>query len=305
MEVLKILCETTTNNDTLSLSITISVTILTALITIITLFNGIYNAISIKKINESAKQLKKAKENYDTSNKDYNEFRSKFDYLLFKTNNLNEQTIKLIENSENYKTQNNCGLFYLNLSRSQDISKLQKKEYLNKAKLHLNKALELCNHTEIDKEIIFVNLADLYDDLNKSSVAKMYCKKALFRNDKCSQAYNMLASILIKQNKNLKARKYANKAIKYNNKNGYSYLTLAETYFKDFNIEKYSKVVFKNIKLALKYGCPVWEFYNEKIYKEIKNHKDFWKRCSDEIEKSKMIFEIANAKFVCENDYML
>ena len=76
----------------------------------------------------------------------------------------------------------------------------------------------------------------------------MYCKKALFRNDKCSQAYNMLASILIKQNKNLKARKYANKAIKYNNKNGYSYLTLAETYFKDFNIEKYSKVVFKNIK---------------------------------------------------------
>ena len=97
MEVLKILCETTTNNDTLSLSITISVTILTALITIITLFNGIYNAISIKKINESAKQLKKAKENYDTSNKDYNEFRSKFDYLLFKTNNLNEQTIKLIK----------------------------------------------------------------------------------------------------------------------------------------------------------------------------------------------------------------
>ena len=305
MEVLKILCETTTNNDTLSLSITISVTILTALITIITLFNGIYNAISIKKINESAKQLKKAKENYDTSNKDYNEFRSKFDYLLFKTNNLNAQTIKLLENSENHKTQNNCGLFYLNLSRSQDISELQKKEYLNKAELHLNKALELCNHTENDKEIIFVNLADLYDDLNKSSVAKMYCKKALFRNEKCSQAYNMLASILIKENKNQEARENATQAIEYNNKNGYSYLTLAETYFKDFNIEKDSEVIFNNIKLALKYGCPVWDYCNEQIYENIKNHEDFWKRCSDEIEKSKMIFEIANAKFVCENDYML
>lgn len=125
---------------------------------------------------------KKLKEQLDKSNsltRDLTSMKNQLIFLLLKTNNIDnmdDEFINQIKDIDDSRIQNNCGIYYLKKSRS--VSE-NKNHLLQTALKHLTKALDLSKgKEEIKREIIYVNLADAYDDLDQKDKAYRCCKSA-------------------------------------------------------------------------------------------------------------------------------
>lgn len=259
-------------------------------------------------------KIKNIEKKLEEFNEIFDETKSRLFVMLAKTNIIENSAIqKMIKDknsNDNYRMKNNFGIFYLEKSRKIDptVNPELHKDYLKTAVSYFNAALKQKHDVILDKrsniDIVHVNLADAYDDMNETLKAIKECKIALKINDKCSQAYNMLASIYL-DNQNLSdAEKFAKKSLEINRTNGYAFLTLAEIYItKDY--PKYKDKIERLLRLSLINGCPVWDYINSKTYFTLMQDSAKWPAISEEIDKYRQIYTIAGNCLKSEYEYII
>lgn len=302
------------DNDTL-LILQIFLGILSSTIAIIGLKTVIVPLIDAKRSEQIKKLQKRIKDLEIKAEKIDNSF-----FVLYnKTNFVPQLDLTHDFNKNNYKQQNNLGQYYLKKSKNVE-DKFLKNNFIKTSIKHFESAIKCFGKNKNSPlDIIYVNLADAYDDMyesnkldiayeNYKNKAIEFCNSALGINPNCDQAYNMLASIYfdIDDDKDTlpKAKKYANTSIGINKCNGFSHLTLAEILIKE-NYTKNKKPIKEHILSSLRNGCPVWEYIEREIYSEVKNDKTVWKTIKDEIDKFHEINSITGICLQSETEYLI
>lgn len=278
----------------------ICVGILTLVVAVIASVNGLLPLLrekNTKLIKAQLNEFNKLKERIE-------DLSSTLYYLLLSTtDNIEDDILESIKNFNNSRILNNCGICFLNKSRNVPT---KRESYLDKSIELFKLALKASKDKTGKKQaIIYTNLADAYDDKDAKKEAFQNCEKALRCNEDCAQAYNLLASLYIKENNIKFAREYAEKAIEYSPNNGFAYLTMAESYFQNFDEKKDAETVMNYIKLALENGCPVWEYYNDELYVKIKTNTNFWSDCERLINDFQAKYKIARMTLKCEHEYII
>lgn len=258
-----------------------TLTIISICVAVISFVIAVYGVlVIIKTISADKKakllktiEIKEAK--LDLLLKKMDDVTNELTYLLihFNPDNLDDKIIGILEESDTTYAKNNLGVFYLEKSRKENGG--QKKYYLDKAKTNFELAINQIRQQKLDYDakkqlsIIYVNLADAYDDLGNQVEGIAKCLEAIKYDKTNSLAYNMMASIYSDMN-NSEALNTVNKAIILDQNNGYSYLTKVEILLK--NPEIGSDEIKELYINALQYGCPTWQFLdklNTDIYPDL------------------------------------
>lgn len=273
-----------------------------------------------KQINQASEDIAKLKNDSEHIKNDRDHIVNNLCYILLNLsiNKVDNTILDFLKSSSNIGAKNNLGIYYLKKSRM-TINKVEKGRLLNLARDYFQDAINILTANKIQEKerqqlaIIYVNLADVYDDLEDNKEHAIdNCKKALGLNEKCDQAYNLLASIeLVKQKQDFvidksydSALEYANKALAFNPNNGFTYLTKAEILLNQSGTN--SDDIIKNYELALKNGCPTWEYISSEIYSKIPvEHKAIIGKLKALSEHYEEIHNISGTLLQSEHDYIL